>query len=373
MDYCLDYINDSQRNAVEELVSSNYRVVKTLSCQCYDRAYIVPAEMSSPHFHRGVLTSNKEIVQSSLLFEGFWYNWSHSVDTKSAIQRHSSVIYLGWLEPVWGHILTDCLKKLWFLKTIQCQTLIDEGAKIVALIPWKTKALETVFDLLGVPLSSIENITTLTQFDKVYIPDNSIIRKKNDVRVYTKEYEDTVHELVSKIPKTRPTGKLYFTRSAFSKTPFWERREYGEKVIEKCFLEKGFRIVAPEKLPVLETLTLLKNCEAFASTEGSISHNALFCKEGTPVYIVRKVNYVNTWQLIINQVAKVHVTYIDAHQSIISFGCMGPFYMCVTKELEKFAGHAIFHIPHYVRPSFWWYLVQNRKTTKRVLGLLHLQ
>lgn len=372
MKYNIDYINQKNSSRLEKLVNQSWLLDKPLGYSIYDHAYIVPADMSDPHFHRGVLTSQGEIVDSSLLFEGFEPDWANSVELYKAQKRTETVIFLGWLEPVWGHILTDCLKKLWFIRTDLCKQYISEGAKFVAIIPWHSKALDTIFDLLGFKIENIENIKVLTQFEKVIIPDNSIIRNSDDTRYYTKEYSDTVKLITDKIPETKPYGKYYFTRTSFAKNKIWQRREYGESEIESVFRKMGYTVISPEKLNPIETMTLIKNCESFASTEGSISHNVLFCKPGTDVIIVRKVDFVNTWQLIVNQVANVNVTYIDAHKSIISSGCSGPFYMSITKEMEKFVGHSIFHIPYFLKPSFWWYLIQNRKITKRILISLNI-
>lgn len=372
MKYNLDFVKADCREELEQLTKVDYFKTDKLGYKSYKDAYIVPADMTSPHFHRGVLTSEGEIVQNSLLFERFEPDWEGLVDLSKAKKTTDTVIYLGWLEPVWGHIITDCLKKLWFVFTEDCKQLIEAGARLVAVIPWNSKAQKDLFDLIGIPIDSIENVKQLTQYRKIIIPDNSIVANSDESRYYFREYKDVVSRLISKIPSTETIGKVYFSRTSFSNTKFWRRREYGERIIENTFRKLGYKIIFPEKMNIIETLTMIRNCECFASTEGSISHNALFCKPDTEVIIVRKVDYVNRWQLVINQASNVNVIYIDAHQSIISSGCLGPFYMCVTKELEKFAGFTILHIPHIIRPSFWWYLVQNRRITKRICKILHL-
>lgn len=344
-----------------------------LSYKEYRNAYIVPADMSQVHFHRGVLTEDGRIIDNSLLFEGFEPDWAGSVNLTSAKYSDETVVYIGWLEPVWGHILTDCLKKLWFLFTDDCKQILAEGGKLVAVVPWNSKALCDIFSLVGVDLLQIEKVSVLSQYKKVIIPDNSFIATDENTRTYTNEYKEIIERIINKIPETKSHGKLYFTRSAFSKQPFWRRREYGEEVLEMEFKKLGYKIVSPEKYSVIETLLMLRNCDAFATTEGSISHNVLFCKPGTPVTILRKVDYVNPWQKVCDEVSGVNVAYVKAHQSVVSFGCLGPFYMCVTRELEEYVGHRIFHVPHLFRPSFYWYLIQNRRITKRLLSYMGIK
>lgn len=371
MKYNLQYVSPTSREDISNLCGDSCLRDIKLGVKEYNDSYIVPADMSQQHFHRGVLTSKREIVNESLLFEGFEPDWANIVDVENAKVRHQAVIYLGWLEPVWGHILTDCFKKLWFVKTEECKELVSRGVRFVAVIPWRSGALSSIFSMLDIPLETVENITSLTKFDKVYVPDNSFIATEDDKRLYTKEYSAIIKDLYKKIPQTKSTGKIYLSRELLNKGNWYEKREYGEEILTSLFRKKGYKIIHPEKNSVMENLTLLRNCEAFASTEGSISHNVLFCQPSTPACIIRKVDYTNRWQLVCNEVSDVNVTYIDAHKSIISSGCLGPFYICATKYLKKYMNTRTIYLPCWLKVSFWWYLVQNRKITKRVISLFY--
>ena len=369
----LKYLSPTSFEDLKTVCNSDYFSHKSLGFKKYEHAYIVPADFSTTHYHRGVVTQDHQVVSNSLLFEGFEPDWANLVNYNDAKLCHKTVVYIGFLEPIWGHILTDDLSKLWFLKSNWCQDILNAGGNLTAIIPWHSKTLEDFFRLAGCNLECVENVKCVTQYDNIIIPDNSFYTEPDGTRKFTKEYEEIVHYITSQIPIQQSSGKLYFSRSEFSKkTRLWDRREYGEKVIENAFAQLGYRIVYPEENLMLENLKLIRNCEAFASTEGSISHNVLFCPKNTHVTILRKVNYTNRWQLIINQVAGVNVTYVDAHHSIISHGVLGPFYMGVTKYLESFAGHKIFHFPYWMKLSFWWYLVQNRRIVKRILKIFRL-
>ena len=157
--------------------------------------------------------------------------------------------------------------------------------------------------------------------------------------------------------------KVYLTRTRVGVND----REYGEKSIECIFRKKGFMIISPEKYSLEEQFNILTHCKELATTEGSISHSAIFCNPGTKLYLIRKSNYVNGYQTIINEIADLDVTYIDAHCSLseVQYGAMyGPFYMCITPELERFVGHRVVHLPLWMRPSWWWYKNHNRKIVR---------
>lgn len=100
MKYNTDFVNPRARAQVERLVNQNWLRNKALGYSIYENAYVVPADMTTPHFHRGVLTSQGEIVDNSLLFEGFEPDWANNIELSKAITRKETVIFFGWLEPV---------------------------------------------------------------------------------------------------------------------------------------------------------------------------------------------------------------------------------------------------------------------------------
>lgn len=172
-----------------------------------------------------------------------------------------------------------------------------------------------------------------------------------------------------------PYDKIYFTRTSLDSS-----REYGENKIEQLFAKRGFKIISPEKLSIIEQLQILLNCKEFSTTEGSIAHNVLFLRPDTKVVILRKANYVNSYQLAVNQIAEVNVTYIDAHKS---FFCnkkapyLGPFYLCTTCHVAKYFAikvqNSLFDKSfwkylccsepvlskgkHWIKPTFFWYFL----------------
>lgn len=364
------YIRSKSAANLRTLTTKTFFLEHSLSAQIYEEATLVPADMSKVDFHRGIVDNNGHVIKDSMLQETWSIDWANNVDLSQSVYVDKTAIYIGWMECVWGHVITDDIKKLWYLETEECKELIRNGAELVCILPYNYKPLEEFINLLGFNWSSIRCVNHQVRYKHVVIPQNSIISNKHGL-FFTREYLNLINRVRVSIPRLTNVGKLYYSRTKFTKESRW--REFGEKAIEDQFRKRGYKIVYPEELNMMESLSLLANCSEFVSTEGSISHNIIFCKRDTNVVLLRKIDYVNTWQLIINEMSGCRITYVDVHQSIVSKGCYGPFYLCITPELQKYFGKKILHIPHMIRPSFWWYLVQNRKITKRLFKILGIE
>jgi len=377
MKYNFDYINPQIEAETRRQASINRLVDRKLSYQEFDNAFVLPSKdlWKDGKCPGGVVTADGVFVESSAWHEG---NRCCAYDFDTSLCRADSrtVIYMGFYNPCWGHAITDNLKKLWFLDTEEGHQMLDEGAVPIYItisnLPMP-KYIHRLFQLAGVSLADFEHVTELTRFSRIIVPDNSFIADRGQ-RYFTSQYVDIIERIKQNVsPTVQPTGKIYFTRTGIKST-----RERGESDIEKVFQKKGYKIISPEKESVDEQIRLLAGCDAFAATEGSVSHNAVFCPAHTPVTIIRKCNDVNKYQMAVNEVADVDVTYVDAHCSIMTpkdSPWVGPFYLCVNRNLERWAGHHIFHLNRRLRPSWWAYLNQQKRwynRLQRVLGKIKL-
>ena len=156
--------------------------------------------------------------------------------------------------------------------------------------------------------------------------------------------------------------RIYFSRTKLKQS--W-RREAGESQIETVFRKQGFSIVYPENYSLREQISIVHNCNCFASTEGSIAHNSIWCQPETSVTLIRKANCINIWQMVINESSNLNVTYVDAHNSIRTnqqFPMNGPFYMCITPEFERYIGRKRLILPLWLRPSWYIYKYQLQES-----------
>lgn len=100
-------------------------------------------------------------------------------------QSPETVIFLGTFNHVWGHCLTDHLKRIWFL-TSEAYKKYFSNCKIVfslmgqTIIPSFVKLLQ----ILDVDVSKLILINHATKFQNVILPDASILSARGGGRIY---------------------------------------------------------------------------------------------------------------------------------------------------------------------------------------------
>lgn len=362
-----NYLGTSIDSKTRKKIEADFFVNKQLSSVCYKNAYILPITTASGLLGGVVTHDGKEIKSSSIQQLRGTYNF----DGKKIIYGHKAILIAVFTTYTWGHCFTDHFSKLWFLKTKQCQKLINEGAEIIYIATDNKrppKYVSDLFNLAGLDLNSVKCVDNVTCYDELYIPGDSFFSgKEKEPRYYTKEYSETINDVKNNV---RLSGdninitlypKIYLTRTQ-GKIFSSMLRDLGEKEIEKVFKNLGYKIIAPERHSVCEQIWLLMNCPDLVTTEGSIAHTAVFCNSGTSLTLIRKCNWISMHQLVMNEVAKLNVTYVDAHYSCF---CdkrepwHGPFLMCVTKDLQHYVGHKIFHLPIFANRYFWLYCIRE--------------
>ena len=366
MKYNLEFVRPTQRAALKKEVEKNLFSSKPLGCICYEDSCIVVDPLHSKYAiysHEGYKVEGKEAE-----LEG--------VDVPF---RDEVVICMGFFHSVWGHNFTDNIKRIWFLYTEEGKQLLADGAHIVyvceanRMIPENGQRL---FAMADVDFSRFEMIDTTTRFRKLYLPDPSLIHgtithEPIGDRFYSKEFWETIEKIRQKIQPAYPAwDKVYFSRTGSKNTL---HRETGEWEIERIFHQKGYKVVHPENLTLDEQLSVLSSCQYFASTEGSIAHNAIFCRPGTQVVIVRKADYINTYQLVINAVADLDVTYKYAHRTCPPYYAggkvsAGPFYMYQSHYLIRWAHLHRLVRPYWMRLSYWWYILRRINVVLRIVA-----
>ena len=373
--YNLDFVKKEYRGELGREISSSLMVSDALHCAVYESAYIVPSNYPKGPKIGGVYDCNKKFVDNSALHIRYLREHVVFEDYK---ELEESIIFIGTFHSIWGHALTDSLKKLWFLETEEGKALLQQGVKLAYIYMEKSDSYtRKILSLAGIDNHFLIEIKEPTRFKKVYVPDDSILYyPENDCRKYTIEYKNTIRKFLSHIDGMLQHSvpiydKVYFTRRG----TFQNGREWGESCIEKVFVKLGYKVISPEQHSIEDQIRMLRNCSHFATTEGSISHSAIFCRPGTSVEIVRKVNRINYHQLIINEVAGVYVTYIDANKSYVldeENPLNGPFFMCVTKEIQFFGGKHIIHIPYWMNPVYWWYSLHRLSFLEKYVMRRHV-
>lgn len=237
----------------------------------------------------------------------------------------------------WGHVITDNIRRLWFLKSEDFKNHFKKLPLVYLLCTKKEiftlesyKNFRRLLEILDVNVDNLQLITQPTQFDKIILPDESFYL--DELRKFTNEYRETIDRLKNFALKNRtPTSakKIYYFHGA---------RQVGEERLAEYFRSKGYAIVQPEKLTLDEQLNIMINAENFASTLGSCSHNSVFLRDGTEaIFIPRAANYFTGYQLALDQAYPLNTNYVDS--SISPYSMRRTFYCyIISEQLKKFFG-----------------------------------
>lgn len=254
-----------------------------------------------------------------------------------------TVIYLGLFAPAWGHDLTINLKRFWFLNSDAFKSEFKDCPLVYT--PWHKKGwgggyqtldqkpnFPRLLETLGINPDSLQPIEQPTQFENVIVPDPSIYFLEDKSLRYTANYRDTINRIRDFAFKNRTplkAKKFYF---------FYGRHQTGEERMASYFRMKGYAMIVPEKLTLDQQLNLMVNCESFASTLGSCSHNSLFLRDNTEaIFIPRGPFMFTNYQELLNQVNSLDSHYIDSSLSI--FGELHESYcFIISRQLKNFFG-----------------------------------
>ena len=346
----LDYLYNP--NAVKDIFDENYFVNKKLGFQIIENGMILPhrkikvkGEWSWGVGGCIVDSTGKFIPTTSAKTEvGEAY-----IPSPESIQYNPhTVIYLGLFFHVWGHAITDNIRRLWFLKS----DLFKSEFKNYPLVylTWYKRPMERqenfrrLLEILEVDVESIQPITQPTRFEKIILPDESFYTDINAVnpvvsykqnhpdnwtRRFTEEYRemiDRVRDFALKNRMPTSTKKIYY---------YYGKNQFGEERLAEYFKSKGYEIIRPEKLTLDEQLNFLINCESFASTLGSCSHNCVFLRDNSEVILIPRFNGFTGHQRAIDQVHPLNTYYVDSTFSVFNFQHDASCYV-ISEKLKRF-------------------------------------
>ena len=324
---------------------------EVLETRVYESATILPHRFGI--LTGGVCDYSGEFILNTGLHEGYDGSYQYNpgeVESKSL----KKALFLGTWSSVYGHCITDNIKKFWFLFTEEGQNILNSPEEydiIYVNLAGDQRAdyMQDIVLSLGLNLARFCAITSIVRYQYVIIPDNSLILR-DGVRYYTVEYKNLIDKIKNSCPNHPSFKKVYLTRSKIH-----DGKDFNEKSIEVEFVKKGYKVISPEQLTFQEQVSLMKGCEQLVSTVGSISHQVLFCSSGVSVVLLNKADYVNGYQLAINKLAQVDVMYIDSHNSLHSKPLWkGPFFLWKTRQFCQYMG--IKYYSPYWSPIYYRYL-----------------
>ena len=362
MNTCFDYLSSDLRRRKESGSKMNHRFEKDLGFLTLDYGYVAPFVNGNNGFGCAINQNFECIPDAQIVVNASLY------DYESVVNVHNGVIYVGFIANCYGHFFTDGLRKLWFLKTEVAKNLILKGVELVytSTSPLPEVAFEIFSKAVGDDVRP-KYVERLTRYDMVFVPDNCF-EQGAICKMYHYEWAQMIERIKDVTPR-KIVNKIYLTRTGWA----GHRIEVGEKGLERVFKRMGYTIVFPEKLSFAEQIMMMQSASSVVATESSASHLVLFCRPQTEVIILCKSNYRNGYQELINEYADLNVTYIEAHHSSKASKkepWEGPFYLCVTRYLEKYIGHPIVHFPYWLKISYWEYRTRFMyRCRKRILRI----
>lgn len=290
----------------------NYYSDKKPELAAVVHAVILPAKESAEHAwgSGGAVAENGQLAEGSRL--GNIFGEVYPFDRHDAVSRDETVYYIPVIPKHWGHFLLDVLCRFWFLLDG-----IDRGYRIAfcsldfgedGLTGNYLEALE----LLGVSRERLLFITKPTRFAKVLIPESTF----GDGAPYCSEYSRIIDYMKTNALRPEENNlpeaeeRIYFTRTQFRRSRY---TEVGEKRIEELFRQRGFTVLAPEKLSVRDQIFYFSKCKEIASLSGTISHNIVFSEPGNRYILLNRCCLPNYAQFAVNQLSPAEVTYVDVY------------------------------------------------------------
>lgn len=320
------------RDLFQKEINSEHKSNKKLSYKELNNCVVLPIKVKNGKSFGGIVDSGKNFVNESTIHYG-----SHEpyyVEEKEIKNRNESVIYFGMLIGVWGHCITDCIKRAWFFNKE------NKGKHKIVYIAHEGSLHKNFIEFLkeiNIDITDFEEIREPTRFKKIILPDESFYFDNNKTGFYSDEYVNSINIIKSKYQKPNEliNKKLFFSH----KDVRGINNDIGEEKIEKYLEKNGFEIVHPEKLSFAKEMDLLSRCKVFAATDGSTSHNSIFLPNKSKVVIIPRSPHLTQHQLVLNDIYKEQdIEYVDSSLSILCNAkrpTRGPFFYYVSKQLVK--------------------------------------
>ena len=295
-----------------ERSKTDYRTDHAPVMKTVDDALLLPQKDADGHSWGigGAVDSDGKIVEESCM--GQVFGGTYPIRNEDIIYNNEVLYFIPIIPKHWGHFLIDVLSRFWFMIDGS-----DKGYRIAFCgkdfpdLQITGNYLEAL-QLLGVDEKRLLFIEKPMKASKIMIPEASY----GDGKPYSDIYSKVIQRLKERtmtleaVKKLEPIDRIYFTRQQFRRA---RMTEVGEKEIESLFRANGFAVLAPEMLTVKEQIFYFATAKEIASISGTISHNIVFCGEGTKVSVLNRCCLPNVAQFSINQISKAMVTYIDVY------------------------------------------------------------
>lgn len=254
----------------------------------------------------------------------------HSFDKAEYCDQ--KVVYCGYMIKHWGHYLMEGVSRLWYF--LENDPTIDRY--IFAMDENEEREVKgnyrVFLELLGI-WDKITFINKPTTYREVVVPELAFRNHEYLSPKFTAIYESAAAN-IRLDPSWKKYDKIFLSRSNFNHT---NPLEFGQEVIDNFFHVNDYKILYPETLSLDQLIFYIRNAQIVASISGTPPHHMMFAHDGQQLIILERSAMNNPYQVCVDQLRKLHVTYIDASLPIYPVRMQGPHLMGYTRQLQAFA------------------------------------
>lgn len=292
-------------------------------------ATILPMRRPMGEYGRGGVVDNEgRYVPESEIGKAVYQGY----DFANAEYRNEKVVYCGFLINHWGHFLLEGISRLWYY--FENDLTIDKY--IFFLEENEQREIsgnyKELLQLLNI-WDKLEFINRPTTFRYMVVPEPSYRCGRYYSAQFLRIFEEAVKHVRSD-PTWKKPEKIFLSRSKFSKGKSYE---FGLEALDDFYKKNGYTIIFPETISLSQLIYYIQHTTVVASTSGTLPHHMLFAKRGHKLVILERCVINNDFQVDVNKMMNLDVTYIDAHLPIYSVQVGGPFIMGYTEWLESYA------------------------------------
>lgn len=324
----------SNKNEWEKACAENFHKEGEIGVRYVENAIIeplIPYKEDYINMYKGGVCDDKYKFLAGLIRregqQNFAYTNRYSYSEVAVEEQiDEDTIFGGEIIDAFGHVLTETLCRCWFL----LQENVPKKILFTTITSKVPGAFYEFLRLLGIKKEQIIVVSKVTQVKSILIPDQSLILfswyMDRWIDVYCCMRDNAFKELKQAVYP----DKLYLTRSQLMK-----RDCIGEEYFEEFYRKRGYEIVAPEKLSLVEQIGLIYNAKEIVCTVGTLSHMILFAKEETHLTLLLRNNEIGAVrpQILINQAKKINYNIIDVTMNILPTShANGVFYIGPTKH-----------------------------------------
>lgn len=332
----LKYVYSFQRERFNWYWNKSLEYRNGLASRVIKNAWLLPALRQRYQFGEGgVLDDDFRPVPESwvkranlIMFGGAYDPINVMKEINCELIEIEEAIYLGFLYNHWGHLICDCSNRLWY-------AIANPQVKCVFLSflrerPQYYSNIIRFLELCGISGDRLVIADTPVRAGVLHVPEQSYMAGT----YYTKEYIDTFATISGNISSciNNISEKIYFSRSRYS------NKELGNDSIDSLMLRADYEKYYPEEMTVDDQITLLQRCTHYACIQGSLVHNAIFCRLGVNLTIVNKTYHMSDLIMDSAKMAQTTPLFCDFYSTKYPVRMdAGPFLLCYNEFMQLFA------------------------------------